>query len=345
MNLTLGSFNVYNLVRPGVPFYSSSSYTEEESAAKTTWLGERLGEMDADVVGFQEIFHRETLLEATDKSGLYADHDRVLAPGATREDNEVDGRAQGPKVGLASRLPLIEHQSITLFPDEARLRVPEGLEADSPIVDIGLTRFERPVLKARVELPTGQVMVVFVAHLKSKRPIVFTDLEDKNDPKIKALGAARSLIKRAAEATALRCLLVDELKESPAPTVLIGDLNDSVASVTTQICAGDPPWIKLSTAQKRPIWDVLLYSTNDIQSRNSLRDVTYSHIFNSRYEVLDHIFVSQEFYSRNPERIGRVSYQHQFNDHLWDETLIRRPKDRTISDHGQVVATIRLEED
>ena len=187
-------------------------------------------------------------------------------------------------------------------------------------------------------------MIVFVAHLKSKRGIVFGDTEDKNDPKIKALGAARSLIKRAAEATALRCLLVDELKDSNTPVVLIGDLNDAVASVTTQISAGDPPWIKLQPEQKRPIWDVLLYSTNDIQSRNSLRDVTYSHIFNGRYEVLDHIFVSQEFYGRNPQRIGRVRYQHQFNDHLVDETMIFRSKDRTISDHGQVTAIIRLDE-
>jgi len=41
--------------------------------------------------------------------------------------------------------------------------------------------------------------------------------------------------------------------------------------------------------------------------RASDRDVTYSHIHNGRYEVLDHILVSQEFVRSNPNHIGLFS--------------------------------------
>ncbi len=46
-------------------------------------------------------------------------------------------------------------------------------------------------------------------------------------------------------------------------------------SVTGEILTGTPPWKILPRREKEEIWDVLLWSTNDIQVRNSDRDVTY----------------------------------------------------------------------
>jgi endonuclease/exonuclease/phosphatase (EEP) superfamily protein YafD len=44
----------------------------------------------------------------------------------------------------------------------------------------------------------------------------------------KALGHARSLIIRAAESAAVRCILVDEMRNNSRPVIVLGDLNDSI---------------------------------------------------------------------------------------------------------------------
>ena len=76
--------------------------------------------------------------------------------------------------------------------------------------------------------------------------------------------------------------------------------------------------------------------------RTANRDVTYSHIHNCRYEVLDHILVSHDFVRGNPNHIGHILYQQIFNDHVIDETLKDEQRTNIESDHGQVVATLKL---
>jgi hypothetical protein len=58
--------------------------------------------------------------------------------------------------------------------------------------------------------------------------------------------------------------------------------------------------------------------------------------------VLDHILVSQEFVRSNPNHIGYVQFLQLFNDHLVDETLTDEKSDNVASDHGQVVAQIKI---
>jgi len=132
------------------------------------------------------------------------------------------------------------------------------------------------------------------------------------------------------------------MKQNSRPVILTGDLNDVVHSVTTEIVTGTQPWKNLPREQKEEIWDALLWSTNEVQVRTSDRDVTYSHIHNGRYEVLDHILVSQEFVKSNPEHIGYVQFLQLFHDHLIDETLTEEKRDVTISDHAQIVASIKI---
>jgi len=322
MQLNIGSFNVYNLVRIGERYYDKPAYSASEFGQKTDWIAGQLRRMDADIVGFQEVFHEDALVEATGRSGRY-DGGTVIAPGATGAE---------PRVGLATSLTLTgTPEAIEAFPDGSSVSYGQG-NVDS---------FERPVLKATMELDGTNTVTVFVTHLKSKRPKIL-DGEDEHDFKTRARGKARSLIIRAAEAAALRAVLVDELQGNDRPVVVIGDFNDSHFAVTTEIVTGSPPWRFLPPDRKREIWDVLLYDTNQIQARQSLRDVTYSYIYNGVYQTLDHIFVSEQFYRFNPNRIGEVEYLHFLNDHIVDTTLTSGDGGRTESDHGQVVATIRL---
>jgi predicted extracellular nuclease len=239
---------------------------------------------------------------------------------------------------LATSLTLAEPvASIAAFPAGV------GAEVDGIALPVGT--FSRPVLRARVVLDstTGRTATVFVVHLKSKRPILDPAKEER-DPREEALGKARSLIRRAAEAAALRFLLLDEMIGNAQPAIVLGDLNDGARAVSTDIIIGDAPsrfWPH-EQSDRQALWDRLLYSAFELNARQIGRDVSYSHIFNGLYETLDHILVSQEFYDRNPDRVGEVTNLRFFNDHVFDSQLSGDRPNRIASDHGQLVAEIRL---
>jgi predicted extracellular nuclease len=176
-------------------------------------------------------------------------------------------------------------------------------------------------------------VIVFVVHLKSKRPMI-DEGADPDDPLQIALGSARSLLVRTAEATALRHILVDTMRGNTTPVIVLGDINDSVTAVTSEIVSGTPPYKRLPTAKKAAIWDVLLYNVKDLQSRVSYQDTYYTHIFNGYHESLDHIFVSNAFVRADPEHRGYVEYVKVLNDHLIDETLSNQDVPMRQSDHG-----------
>lgn len=283
--------------------------------------------MDADVVGFQEVFHEDALREVCRRSGLF-DGGTVVAPGANG--------TSGPRLGLASRLPFTA--AATVVTD-----FPAGLDAEVDGLALPVGTFSRPILRARVRLDPTREATVFVAHLKSKRPIS-DPAAPEHDPREEALGKARALIRRAAEAAALRFLLLEEIVGNAQPVIVLGDLNDGARAVSTDIVMGDAPsrfWPR-DVEDRKAYWDRLLYSTHEINAHLAGRDVSYTHIFNGHYENLDHILVSQEFYDRNPDRIAEVTNTRYFNDHLFDSQLSNDRRDRIVSDHAQVVAEIHL---
>jgi endonuclease/exonuclease/phosphatase family protein len=319
----MGTFNLYNLVLPDTPFYQGRRYSQEQYERKVQWAAEQLRRMDCAIVGFQEIFHPRALQDVLDESGIYE--------GATTLIGETDG--QKPAIGLVSRFPVPEHDFIPGFPPQARLEIND--------MSVPCGCFSRPLLYAKVKTRDDLEIMVVIVHLKSKNPII-REGADGHDPIERAIGKAKSLIVRTAEATALRCVLLDKLRGNDNPLVVLGDTNDIGTAVTSEIIAGAPPWRNLRYRQKLRIWDVLLYNVKDIQARQSYRDAYYTHIHNGHYESLDHILVSQEFVHQNPKRLGQVEYVSVLNDHLIDGTLSDEKLPVWQSDHGQVVATIRL---
>lgn len=331
----IATFNLFNLVLPGVPYYRTRCYTHDDYERKSAWIAGQLDRMGAGVVGFQEVFHEAALRQVLARSQGLAEAEVVVAPPARPHEPVPPGDEPEllPRVALASAYPIVEHEVLEEFPEAARL--------DFGGVDIPLTRFSRPLLRCRLELPNGIQPDVYVIHLKSKRPEV-PDGADPHDPVERAKGKVRSLLIRAAEAAALRTLLVQAMTGTERPTIVLGDANDSGDSVTTEILAGTPPWRQMPFEVKKKIWDVLLYDAKQAQGRRGNRDVTYTHIHNGDYESLDHVLVSQEFLHQNRDRLGAVEYVALFNDHLVDSTLSREPLPNWTSDHGQVAVTIRL---
>jgi predicted extracellular nuclease len=321
--IRVGTFNLYNLVLPEVSYYGDRRYTLEAYARKKAWITEQLLRMKVDIVGFQEVFHEQALRDILENSQPYRDFQVITA----------ESTGDKPSVALAARMPILEAQVIPEFPESMQLDI-EG-------VKLPLTHFSRPVLAVRLQLSTMVEAIVFVVHLKSKRPII-PEGADPADPIERAKGQARALIIRATEAIALRQVLMERLQDKDVPVIVLGDMNDSGRAVTSRMISGDPPHRRLSFSQKSEIWDVVLYHVKDIQDRLSYENYYYTHIHNGYHDDIDHIMVSQEFVAQNPKRIGCVEYVSVLNDHLVDETLAPDRIEDWQSDHGQVVTSIEL---
>jgi len=315
---------VNHLSRP-----DGKQYTQEEYDKKIQWIAGQLDKMDCDIIGFQEVIHGDALEDAIKASLCYQEKPATLVMGVSGDLH---------RMAVLSRFPIVHHDSVREFPEEAIMHAEE-----QPSVDY----FQRPVLRAKIRLPTGITCTVMITHLKSQRPIIPRSTPQlsqtpTNAALIRAIGMARALLRRTAEAVALRALVLHELHTSTDPLVLVGDLNGASEATTTELISGSEPSRKLPKQERMAIWDTLLSNVKDIQARQSFRDVYFTYIYNGHYESLDHIFVSSSFVRRNPHHVGYVEYVRVFNDHLVDETISRDELPKWQSDHGQPVVTIKL---
>lgn len=327
--LRVGTFNTYNLASPNTSFHHDKIYDTKEYEKKRDWIAQQLRVMQCDIVGFQEVLHKEALGDAIAKSGLYE--------GATWhfiQNKSSDGKMVYPGNGFVSRLPVKEVTTYRDFPKRARIHYGENHK-------VPIDFFNHPVIRVCVELPNGVEAYAFIVHLKSMRP-AFRDEEKKTDPYHRAVATARATVRRAAEAVGLRFLLLDQLRGTDTPVMVIGDLNASVTSPSAEILAGVPPWNYMPPRTASAIKDVLLYSVKDVQALRSYQDVYYTHIHNGSFQALDHIYVSEEFVQDNPNHIGYIHNVRVYNDHLVDYAMLGDSVERWQSDHGQVVAEIVL---
>jgi endonuclease/exonuclease/phosphatase family metal-dependent hydrolase len=324
--LVAATANVLNLANPGRVFYANQDvYTQRDFERKIDWLGGRIAALNADILTVQEVWDDAALKAAVSHSGLR--YSTVVVPGAENDDKN-NGAVHTPRVGIVTRLDVDSIQSLGQFPDNMRIQVPELGE---------YAKFERPPLLASLRMKHGQRIHVLTAHLKSKRPKFLQDaqgqvIEDREDDKITARATLRSLMIRGAEAAALRCIVIDVLKRTHEPLIVMGDFNDGPHSVTTQMIAATN-----EVAYDKGARDTALFNAYEVQGDMALkRDVAYSHIHQGYPEVLDQIFVSEEFLYNSRNSIGDVRRVDYFNDHL------QEGKDRARSDHGFVRAVLRV---
>jgi len=319
--LPVASCNLLNLARPGREFYEGQPpYDDDEYTRKIEWLGATLARLNADIVGFQEVWDESALKAAVAHSGLRYAH--VAAPGAET------GAIGTPAVGLTTRLTLESLESVRDFAMREQVDIPE----------IGVhTRFERPVLKAALRMKHGQLLHVLVCHLKSKRPKYLQDAagnptEDCDDPVVTVRATLRSLLMRAAEAAALRGMVLQLIQRTREPLILLGDMNDGPHSVMSQMIAATQ-----AVAYDRAARDVALFHAWDVQTEPALkRDMAYSHVHQGWPDLLDQVWVSEEFVGGAKFALGDVRRVEVFNDHLHES------RERWRSDHGFVRALLRL---
>ena len=231
-----------------------------------------------------------------------------------------------------------------------------------------ISRLSRPILKVRVPVG-GRVVTVFNCHLKSKlgefiRPggADFAPEADltRYDAEGRALGALRAGLRRMAEAWVLRRLIVREL-EAGRPVMVLGDLNDNEHAVSTEIITGEAPfknyaWMRRHDAQnandrysreqaeaiRENVERLQLHSAEKLFVRKSLRDMVYTSAFGGVYESIDQILLSRHFHPDYARRIGEMEYFTVLNDHLSDVSHAEAPYNKLASDHGQIMAHIRI---
>lgn len=314
--IRFATFNVRNLALPGATYYDNlAPWTDAEYDAKTSWIAQQMDRLDADIIGFQEIFSQQALQDVLAKTSSYRHAHHAGFDPVVR-----DGQLT-PSVALVSRHPL---------QGEARAysELPRNLSVALPGSGDTSTQFTRPILHAQVALADELVINVFVLHLKSQLPD-FLNGELKDDPYHSGLATLRSLIRRGTEALGVRYLLTDLVQGKRVPLVVMGDFNDVADAVSSRIVMG-------GDRRGEGVFDERLFDGYRIQSRRDpLRNVGYSYIHEGQYQTFDHILVSEEFNPASRFAIGEVLDVGYLNDHL----PLMLPE---ASDHGQVLLRARL---
>ncbi|MBO9477999.1 endonuclease/exonuclease/phosphatase family protein [Shimia sp. R11_0] len=394
-HFTIASFNVKNLIGPDQEYYKFQSYTPEEYAWKEDWTAAQLFSMDADIVGFQEIFEESALRDVVaeaDRIGT-ASNEAVLPDKTKRyyrkaifrklgytpygedglfvaaniNDTDTPGHRR-PGVAILSRFGFAEPPEVIQELSEP-VEIPfQGLDGDDSGSFV-LRRTSRPILKARI--PVGdQVITVFNCHLKSKLGEFPRNAEGiateadltRYDPMGRAMGAIRASLRRMAEAWVLRRAIVAELNAG-RPVMVLGDFNDGEHAVSSEIISGEVPFRNYSwmlrhdakhandrynrdenAAIQEAVGAVKLTSAEALFTRKSLRDMVYTTAFGGVYESIDQIYLSRHFHPDNANRLGEMEYFSVFNDHLTDGSHAEAPYNKLASDHGQIMAHMRLKD-
>lgn len=328
--VSFATCNLYNLNEPGLRIYrDEDGWSLEEYNRKLRWTAQAISNIRADVWAFQELWHTDSLNNVFSSATFTDDYTLLIPPNHAGERIVCAG-------AVRSNILVGNPEWIDDFPDYFRLSS-GGDDDQTSDISVQIDRFSRPVLHFEVKpRSNGKRIHVYVCHFKSKGPTrIYTEpwysaqVYSKHS---EAIGAAISTIRRTAEATALRLLLTDKMKETGTPVVVMGDLNDSQHSNTLNILTGQPNY--LLSGMSRGGSDVDLYSVGALQEYRSQRDVYYTHVFKNMRESLDHILVSQEFYDNSRNRIWAFKGMEVFNDHLNSE----KHKENGSPDHGIVHA-------
>lgn len=292
--------------------------------------------------------------------------------GLTFAPNSNDGAAghRRPGVAILSRFGFAEApQIIQDLPDP--LDIPFQDLDGSDGGHYRISRLSRPILKARI--PVGKdIITVFNCHLKSKlgenpRPkgAEFAPESDLTnyDASGRAMGALRATLRRMAEAWVLRRAILAELKQG-RPVMVMGDFNDGEHAVSSEIISGEKPfknysWMLRHNAKHRndrysrheneqiteDIEAARLHSAEKLFVRKSLRDMVYTSAFGGIYESIDQIYMSRHFLPDYKRNIGEMAYFSVLNDHLTDGSHPEAPYNKLASDHGQIIAHMRMNTD
>jgi endonuclease/exonuclease/phosphatase family metal-dependent hydrolase len=303
------TWNVENFFPPGSPSGPPDQATYD---TKLAYLAQTIHGVNPDVVALQEVGDPQSaqdLIAAID-TGWHA-----------QLSTHPDGR--GIRVGILSPHPITVEDQIVDLPEAGLPHVPD-VDATT------LTRMGRGALQVHVDTGGDGVRLV-TCHLKSKLLTYpggrrFAKNEDE-----RARGAGYALLRRAAEAVAVRVQLNKAMAaaanggEPGVPTILCGDLNDGPDAVTTTLLAGPDDANPGRPDKGDP---VRLYNLASLLPAGR----AYSRIYQGCGELIDHILVSRDL------RLRLASIDSLVDDIGSITAAIETRRPATVPDHAPVVA-------
>ena len=320
-DISIASFNLKNLQAPGSRiYYSKRNVSQREYEEKIEWTASILESLDADVVAFQELWRASCLVDAFEAANLSADYELVFLKPSWRNT----------AVALAVRKPwkVDRRRFFKKLPYRSMYK-PDLEDGEDDEIKVLINRFSRAVLEVTIrhsEDTRVPQIHVFAAHLKSK---LATKVDISSPTHRDTVGSAISTIRRTAEAAGLRWILTNRIKNTNVPVVLVGDLNDDPRSNTLAILTQQPSLAASATGS-----DVALYNTLQLQQLSSFRDVFYTHEYKGLRDTLDHVLVSEQFFSGSPDHHWSLSDVRIWNDYIDDV----KPD---TSDHGVIRARFK----
>ncbi|MCZ8190237.1 MAG: endonuclease/exonuclease/phosphatase family protein [Microcystis sp. LE19-338.1B] len=287
------TWNVENLFQFGE---ESSPKTEVEYTQKLQSLAQVILQLEPDVLGLQEIGSSAALNDLVELLQNRYPHMQI-------SDNP-DPR--GIRVGFLSKLEIKEHEEIVEFPESGLPTIP-GIDSHGNLTEV--TRLSRGALRILVEPKQDFSLNVIVTHLKSKL-LSFPKASgrsgfDPKDENERARVAGLALLKRTAEAVALRVKSNELLEGNDRKAlILLGDLNDVTNAATTQILNGPAGSEIGTTGFDRPDRgdDTRLFNLAPLIPAER----RFSRINQGNKELIDHILVSQELLPGQPRQVPTV---------------------------------------
>jgi len=330
-------------------------YSAEQWQKKQSWVTEYLREYQPDIIGFQEVFSAESLRELVASQGY--DYFEVV------DQPEVvdDFIYTQPVVAIASRFPIVDIHSV---------------KPNTELVQtLGLTEdfsFSRKVLRATIDAPHIGNCDCYVAHFKSKRPMIEIDEQDTNRSpeqtiieslKADVAGGWGSTIRRGSEATLLMIDMIERRESTGYPMVLMGDFNNTLADgVLSHLLTNSLRFVSEMDSEAylakyclNDAWGLFQHAPTDdakeIYDANEVDDMdkeinqnakvvrSPTHYYGGTGSVLDYILLSCEFEAGYQDSLFEVSAYQTYNRHLINPIFER---DGESTDHGIVSVTLSL---
>ena len=157
--MKLATFNLFQFVAPAYYWHGRderNTYTPAEWEQKQHWIINRLHEMNADIVGFQEVFSIPELQTLCHTAGY--EHFITVDQSITKSHDPAV--YQQSVVALASRFPIV-----ATHPIEITETIRQELSLPTRF------RFSRTPICVDIAVPLFGTLSVLVVHLKSKRPV------------------------------------------------------------------------------------------------------------------------------------------------------------------------------
>ncbi|WGZ92458.1 MAG: endonuclease [Candidatus Thiothrix putei] len=336
--MKLATFNLYQFAAHGYYWHEHTehnTFTPAEWEQKQHWISTRLHQMNADIVGFQEVFSIPELQQLCSAAG-YPHFVHVDTSGVRDDDPLVYCKSV---VALASRFPIVTVHPVDIanaVRDE--LPIPENF------------RFSRVPICVDVQVPDFGILTVYVSHLKSKRPTTLDmrypdtlEWQHRVADTLQRLsrGTIASLLQRGLEATLLYHHIVRRLEQDAThPIAVLGDMNDSENSIPLAALTMQERIYTIGglEAEHWPegiaswLYTYRLADSFRLAPNMRQRVRPFTKIHRGTGCVLDYILVSNALNPKNTDAKAEVAHYEVWNQHLETDGTAERLQ----SDHGQV---------